>query len=84
MAGMQKLAIDSLSAYASAAHAFVIVAPPVTHSELAITCDVESYNTRMWCRAENLCHSVHRASPRTAAARDRALAHRPPPVLSLC
>jgi hypothetical protein len=56
--GMQKLAINSLSAYASAAHAFVIVAPSVVHADTGKMCNVETYNRRMWCRAENLCHSL--------------------------
>ena len=54
----QKLAIASLSMYASLAHAFVIVAPSVRHQDTGRECDVDTYNRRMWCRAENLCHSL--------------------------
>jgi len=56
--GMQKLAIASLAGYSSVAHAFVIVAPPVMHEDTGLLCDVRTYNRRMWCRAENLCHSM--------------------------
>ena len=54
----QSLAIASLSTYAALAHAFVIVAPPLTHETTQQPCDVHTYNRRMWCRAENLCHSL--------------------------
>lgn len=56
--GQQKLAIASLAAYASVAHAFVIVAPPVIHADTKLPCNVSTYNKRMWCRAENLAHSL--------------------------
>ena len=46
--GTQKLAIRSLSAYASSAHAFVIVAPTVMHASTGKLCNVETYNKRMW------------------------------------
>ena len=57
--GSQALAISSLTAFASYAHAFVIVAPHVTHEDTSLLCSLESYNRRMWCRAENLCYSLH-------------------------
>ena len=34
----------------------MIVAPPVKHSDTGVACNLASYNMRMWCRAENLCH----------------------------
>ena len=57
--GLQGLAIHSLAAYASAASAFVVVAPALQHKDLpGVQCDEDSYRTRMWCRAEQLCHSL--------------------------
>lgn len=56
--GTQALAIKSLSVYSAYAHAFVIVAPPVVHDNTGKVCDLESYNKRMWCRAENLFYSL--------------------------
>ena len=59
-AGIQSLAINSLASYASMASAFVIVAPDCPHADLpAVTCDVVSYQRRMWCRAEQICYSLH-------------------------
>ena len=54
--GLQKLAIQSLTGFASVAHAFVIVAPSLT--ENGVVRDVRTYNQRMWCRAENLAFSL--------------------------
>ena len=54
----QRLAINSLASYASCADAFVIVAPPVVHADTNELCDTGTYNRRMWCRAENLCHTL--------------------------
>ena len=54
--GMQLLAINSLASYAACAHAFCIVAPPVIHGDTGLKLDLATYNTRMWCRLENLCH----------------------------
>ena len=44
--GMQLLAINSLSVYASAAHAFAIAAPLVRHQNTGQTLDQCSYNRR--------------------------------------
>jgi hypothetical protein len=55
--GAQKLAINSLMGYASSAHAFVIVAPQVVTMD-GKELSVDTYNRRMWCRAENLAHSL--------------------------
>lgn len=54
--GTQKLAIESLTGYASVAHAFIIIAPPLAVD--GMTRDVSTYNRRMWCRAENLAFSL--------------------------
>ena len=56
--GIQGLAIRSVTAYASTASAFIIVAPRCTHSNLGTPCDVKSYQRRVWCRAEQACHSL--------------------------
>lgn len=54
----QMLAIRSLAAYASGASAFIVVAPTCDHSDTGGACDAESYQMRMWCRAEQICHSM--------------------------
>ena len=54
----QACAIQSLSAYASCAAAFIIVAPEVIHHDTGEHCDAETYHHRMWCRAEQFCHVV--------------------------
>lgn len=61
--GLQGLAIDSLAAYASIASAFVIVAPDVPHKDLpGVICNEDTYRNRMWCRAEQLCHSLRKGT----------------------
>ncbi|KAL3802961.1 hypothetical protein HJC23_011584 [Cyclotella cryptica] len=54
----QNLAIRSLAAYASSATYFIIVAPDTPHADLDDVCDLSSYQRRMWCRAEQVCHSM--------------------------
>eukprot|EP00585_Thalassiosira_rotula_P013292 CAMPEP_0196129898 /NCGR_PEP_ID=MMETSP0910-20130528/451_1 /TAXON_ID=49265 /ORGANISM="Thalassiosira rotula, Strain GSO102" /LENGTH=1075 /DNA_ID=CAMNT_0041389097 /DNA_START=439 /DNA_END=3666 /DNA_ORIENTATION=- len=54
----QNLAIRSLAAYASSATYFVIVAPETPHADLDDICDLGTYQRRMWCRAEQVCHSM--------------------------
>jgi len=54
----QNLAIRSLAAYASSATYFIIVAPEAPHADLDTTCDLDSYQRRMWCRAEQVCHTM--------------------------
>ena len=56
--GAQQLAIQSLSAYAANASAFIIAAPTVPHEETGETCCLLSYQGRMWCRAEQLSHML--------------------------
>lgn len=56
---MQALAILSLPVYAARAAAFIIVAPEVRHKETGEVCDLNSYATRAWCRAEQLSYLVH-------------------------
>eukprot|EP00956_Cyclotella_meneghiniana_P026306 scaffold56498_cov62-Cyclotella_meneghiniana.AAC.1 len=54
----QNLAIRSLAAYASSATWFIIIAPDTAHADLDDTCDLDTYQKRMWCRAEQVCHSM--------------------------
>lgn len=55
----QNLAIRSLAAYASSATYFVIVAPDCPHADLCDDrCNLGTYQRRMWCRAEQVCHSM--------------------------
>lgn len=51
-------AISSLSAYSACAAAFVIVAPEVEHADTKALCSVATYRKRMWCRAEQLFHTL--------------------------
>lgn len=57
-ASTQSLAIRSLAAYASSATYFIVCAPDVTHADLNDVCNLETYQKRMWCRAEQVCHSM--------------------------
>ena len=57
-AACMQQAISSLSAYSACAAAFVIVAPEVEHSDTKALCGVDTYRKRMWCRAEQLFHSL--------------------------
>ena len=71
--GLQGLAIHSLAAYASAAAAFVVVTPAVPHKDLpGQVCDEDTYRTRMWCRAEQLCHSLRNGVGNMWVANDSA------------
>jgi hypothetical protein len=54
----QNLAIRSLAAYASSATYFIIIAPETSHADLDDTCNLDTYQKRMWCRAEQVCHSM--------------------------
>ena len=54
----QNLAIRSLAAYASSATYFIVAAPDTPHADLDDTCDLTTYQRRMWCRAEQVCHSM--------------------------
>ena len=52
----QELAIASISVYSSRAHAFIAVVPPVRHADTGDTCDADTYQQRLWTRAECLTH----------------------------
>ena len=53
-ASVQNLAIRSLAVYASSATYFIVVAPKTTHADLDNVCDLDTYQRRMWCRAEQV------------------------------
>jgi len=52
----QELAILSISIYSSRAHAFVAVVPTTKHKETCEPCTAESYQYRLWTRAECFTH----------------------------
>jgi hypothetical protein len=52
----QELAISSISVYASRAHAFVAVVPPCDHQDTGEACTGDTYQRRLWTRAELLMH----------------------------
>ena len=49
---LQKLSIQSLAIYASSVSAFVIIAPPVDHTDSGKPCNTSTYQGRGWCRLE--------------------------------
>ena len=61
---MQKLAINSISNFASCATVFVVIAPEVVHSDTGRVCNYATYQRRMWCKAEQLCHWLHNGQSR--------------------
>jgi len=67
---VQNLAVRSLAAYAASATYFVIVAPEALHADLDDVCDLDTYQKRMWCRTEQLCHSMRNGSERMYLAVD--------------
>jgi len=75
----QNLAIRSLAAYASSATYFIIVAPDTPHVDLDEMCDLDTYQKRMWCRAEQVCHSMRNGTEgmyiSTGASNPLALVH---------
>ena len=52
--GMQVMAISSLPVYAAYSDAFIVVAPKAEHAQTKLPCDLGTYSTRGWCRAEML------------------------------
>lgn len=52
--GLQSLAVSALPVYAAMSDSFVVVAPTCVHRDTGKICNVDSYNTRGWCRAEML------------------------------
>jgi len=51
---VQMFAIDALPSYAANSNYFIVVAPSVRHSDTGMPQDRSTYNSRMWCRAEQL------------------------------
>ena len=70
---LQALAIRSLAVYSSAAAAFCVVAPACQHTDLGLECNVETYNKRMWCRAEQVCHALRNGTDRMFVATEAGL-----------
>lgn len=58
----QRLAMNSLPMFVSVLKAFVIVAPPVRHEDTGLMCDLQSYQNRGWCRAEQLSYRIRRGN----------------------
>ena len=54
----QQLAIQSLFSYSSCANVFIAIVPTVEHQNTSKVCDRAAYMRRMWCRAEQLFHSL--------------------------
>jgi len=53
---LQQNAIDSLTVYAAYSSIFLTVAPSCKHAELGVVLDLDSYNSRGWCRLEQLSY----------------------------
>eukprot|EP00928_Gymnodinium_smaydae_P040736 TRINITY_DN275_c0_g2_i1.p1 TRINITY_DN275_c0_g2~~TRINITY_DN275_c0_g2_i1.p1 ORF type:complete len:946 (+),score=98.92 TRINITY_DN275_c0_g2_i1:116-2953(+) len=70
---LQTLAINSLTVYAAKVSAFVVVAPHIIHSDLGEACDVETYQRRAWCRAEQLSHLLSQSDQNMFLAADGSL-----------
>eukprot|EP00931_Biecheleriopsis_adriatica_P050205 TRINITY_DN29058_c0_g1_i1.p1 TRINITY_DN29058_c0_g1~~TRINITY_DN29058_c0_g1_i1.p1 ORF type:complete len:974 (-),score=177.30 TRINITY_DN29058_c0_g1_i1:131-2719(-) len=73
--GLQTLAINSLTIYAAKVSAFVVVAPPVEHSDLKDVCNKFSYMRRAWCRAEQLSHFMAKSDEEMWLAEGGKLTH---------
>ena len=67
---VQALAINSLTAYASHAKVFIIVAPEVNHAVHGGVLGYDTYQRRMWCRAEQLCHALSNSTSAMYLATD--------------
>ena len=52
--GMQVMAISSLPVYSAYSDAFIVIAPSAVHAQTQMICDLDTYATRGWCRAEML------------------------------
>ena len=52
--GMQVMAISSLPVYSAHSDAFIVIAPSAVHAQTQMMCDLGTYVTRGWCRAEML------------------------------
>ena len=49
-ATLQKLAVESLAAYASTARYFLVLAPEAIHADTLKLCNLATYNKRGWVR----------------------------------
>ena len=61
---LQILAINTIATYCATAHAFIICAPTTVHKDTNKGCDTASYQRRMWCRCEQLCHALRNGTER--------------------
>ncbi len=59
---LKALAVQTIACYCAAAHAFIICAPTTEHVDTGKVCDVGSYQRRMWCRCEQLCHVMRKGT----------------------
>ena len=59
---LKQLAVQTIACYCAAAHAFIICAPTTVHADTGKVCDVASYQRRMWCRCEQLCHVMRKGT----------------------
>jgi len=59
---LKQLAVQTIACYCAAAHAFVICAPTTIHADTGEVCNVQSYQRRMWCRCEQLCHVLRKGT----------------------
>jgi len=53
---LQELAIMSLPTYAFNCDYFIVITPDAVHKDTGTPISLESYQDRMWCRAEQLSH----------------------------
>lgn len=55
---MKRLAVTALHMYAKYANAFLIICPSSRHTSTGAAADLESYQSRVWTRAEMLSHAI--------------------------
>ena len=86
---MMTLAVHTLPAYCSNAAAFVAVVPAiVANSKLGKAFNFTTYQSRLWCRAEQFCHATVNGighmwiATSCAAAHISPTAHALPPAAS--
>jgi len=72
---VQMLAITSLPIYSSMVSAFIVVAPASIHDDTHLPCDLKSYSSRAWCRAEVLSHALTKGIKKMYYASEDGLVH---------
>ena len=58
---LQALATSTLPLFGSQSSIFVVIAPQAVHADTRALCDFETYQRRMWCRAEVFSFYCRRA-----------------------